>query len=324
MSLPEKVILFEVGPRDGLQNQTKSLTVNQKIKIIQTLQASGISHIEAGSFLPKNRLPQMNDTDKVVTQLFKNNTTYRGTTCVITPNMKGAEKAIACGVKTIAVLASASERFSEKNTRCSIQEVMFNIKKVTDFAKKKKVAVRAYLSCVMGCPYHETLHKDRIIALASQLISFGCYEVSLSDTTGQGTPSEVVKLIRSIRQLISVDQIAVHFHDSYGQGLANVFAAVQEGVHTVDCSIAGLGGCPSAPGSCGNVATEDVLYLLQGANIETGIDLDKVLQASQTACHYLGIKNQSKVAQQMLHKKQVNSPPFITINETGHLNMNNE
>ncbi len=275
-SLPSKVKIVEVGPRDGLQNEAKMISVSDKVLLINKLSAAGINHIESGSFVSPKWVPQMATSTEVFQQLtHDNNVTHTA----LTPNMHGFEAAMAAGVAEVAIFSAASESFSKKNINCSIEESIKRFIPIINAAKNANIKVRGYVSCVVGCPYEGDIDPQQVAKVAEKLYTLGCYEISLGDTIGVGNPASVTKMLQVVSDRVPVTQLAVHFHDTYGQALTNIYAALQLGVSVIDSAIAGLGGCPYAKGASGNVATEDVVYLLNGLGINTGIDFDKLLQA---------------------------------------------
>lgn len=293
MHLPRQVRIVEVGPRDGLQNEALIVPTEVKIKFIDLLSVSGLPAIETTSFVSPRWVPQMADNARVMTGIHRRaGVNYP----VLTPNLKGLEAAVAAGAEEVAVFAAASETFSQKNINCSIEECMQRFAELATSAHRQGIKVRGYVSCVLGCPYEGAIDHARVAAVAERLYALGCYEISLGDTIGVGTPGKVEEMLQAVSAKVPVAQLAVHFHDTYGQALANILAAMQCGVATIDSSVAGLGGCPYAEGASGNVATEDLLYLLQGLNIETGVDLEKVMAAGQFICTYLKRRSGSKVA----------------------------
>ncbi len=292
MALSEKVTLVEVGPRDGLQNISRTLSVNTRIELINRLSETGLTYIEVGSFVSPQKVPQMSLSDKVLQQINKRSLCHYP---VLTPNIRGLEDAINAGAKDIAVFGSASETFCQKNIGCSVNESIAIFSQVTEMALRHNISVRGYLSCVLGCPYEGEVCYKKTASLAKKMIDMGCYEISVGDTIGVGTPNQVIELLSEVSLLVPLSSIAVHFHDTYGQALANVYAALQEGISTIDASVAGLGGCPYAPGACGNVATEDVLYMINGLGINSGVDLNSIIQTSQFICSVLGCENRSRV-----------------------------
>ena len=284
MNLPDQVKIVEVGPRDGLQNEDQRLTSNQRVRFINMLEACGLQNIEAGSFVRPDRVPQMAGTEQVISQLNLEGETHFP---VLVPNTKGLEDALACGVKEIAIFAAASETFSQKNINCSIEESIRRFTRVVKTALHQGIRIRGYISCVMGCPYEGNISSNTVIETAIKLIDLGCYEISLGDTIGTGTPLQTFELMEKIQKNIPRQQLAVHFHDTYGQALANIFSALQTGISVIDASVAGLGGCPYARGASGNVATEDVVFMLNGLGIHHGIDLEKLISAGRIICEQL-------------------------------------
>lgn len=295
--IPESVKIVEVGPRDGLQNEKKLVPTEVKIKLIELLIQSGISTIETTSFVSPKWVPQMADA-KEVCQHFSH--TEEINFPVLTPNLKGFNHAIQAGAKEVAIFAAASESFSQKNINCSIDESIDRFEEVMQQAKTLNIPVRGYVSCVLGCPYEGEINPDKVVEVASRLIDMGCYEISLGDTIGVGTPQKTKLLLSKILKKLSTHQVAVHFHDTYGQALANILQSLQMGIRIIDSSVGGLGGCPYAKGASGNVATEDVLFMLQGMNIKTNIQMDKLLLANQFIHQFLEKKSTSKVATALL------------------------
>lgn len=292
MSLPKQVKIVEVGPRDGLQNETEIISVQRRIKLIQNLAFSGLRHIEAGSFVSPAWVPQMANTAEVLMGL---NPDEGIRYPVLVPNLRGLQDALAAGAREVAVFAAASETFSQKNINCSIRESIQRFSELMALARANDIRVRAYVSCVLGCPYEGAIEVSQVADVARQLHELGCYEISLGDTIGTGTPLKTRSLIESVAQHIDIENIAVHFHDTYGQALANIFAALQSGVNVIDSAVAGLGGCPYAAGASGNVATEDVVYMLNGMGISTGVDLSKLTASGREICDQLNISVRSKV-----------------------------
>jgi len=293
MHLPRHVSMVEVGPRDGLQNETQTASVKIRARLIEMLADTGLSRIEAGSFVSSKWVPQMADTEKVLAAL-KSRPSVRY--AVLTPNMRGFDDAVAAGAKEIAVFAAASETFSQKNINCSIAESLQRFLPVMQAAKQKGIAVRGYISCVLGCPYEGEIDTTAVTDVAKRLLDFGAYEISLGDTIGVGTPAKAQAMIEAVSSAVPVEKLAAHFHDTYGQGLANLLSVLQKGVAIIDSSVAGLGGCPYAKGAAGNVASEDVLYMLDGLGISSGVDLPKLIEAGNFICKELGRQNQSRVA----------------------------
>lgn len=291
---PQKVRIVEVGPRDGLQNEKNIVPANVKVAFINMLSDSGLRTIEAGAFVSPKWVPQMADTAEVFSAITKKTgVSYP----VLVPNAKGMESAVAAGVREIAVFAAASESFSQKNINCSIAESIERFRPVIDEAKKHGIAVRGYVSCVLGCPYEGEIAPAAVVHVAKELFGLGCYEISLGDTIGTGTPVKTRLLLQSVKKEIPVQHIAAHFHDTYGQALANLVIALEEGVSVIDSAAAGLGGCPYARGATGNVSTEDVLYMLHGMGIETGVDIEKIASAGRFIAEAVGKQLVSKVGQ---------------------------
>ncbi|MBD9412981.1 hydroxymethylglutaryl-CoA lyase [Pseudomonas sp. PDM16] len=293
MNLPQHVRLVEVGPRDGLQNEKQPISVADKVRLTDDLSAAGLSYIEVGSFVSPKWVPQMAGSAEVFAGIqYKPGVVYGA----LTPNLKGFEAAVEAGVEEVAVFAAASEAFSQKNINCSIAESLERFVPVMEAAKAHGITVRGYVSCVLGCPYEGEVAPEQVAAVARELFAMGCYEVSLGDTIGTGTAGKTRTMFDVVGRDIPRDKLAGHFHDTYGQALANIYASLLEGIAVFDSSVAGLGGCPYAKGATGNVATEDVLYLLQGLGIHTGIDLDKLIDAGARICQVLGKDNGSRVA----------------------------
>ena len=292
MQLPEYVKIVEVGPRDGLQNEVNPIPTDVKIDLINRLSQSGLPVIEATSMVSPKWIPQLADAEDVYRAINK----QQGITYpILVPNAQGLKRALEVGAKDIAVFAAASETFSQKNTHCSIDQSVERITAVIEEAQRENLNIRAYLSCVLGCPYEGDISIHQVVELSQRLYDLGCSEISLGDTIGIGTPRNAQTLIEQVSQHIPISKLAVHFHDARGQALANILACLQAGVSIVDCSVAGLGGCPYAKGASGNVATEDVVYMLHGMGIKTGVDLDKLVAVGQFISNVLGRDNQSKL-----------------------------
>ncbi len=290
---PKNIKIYEVGPRDGLQNEKINISIKNKIKFINLLTLCNYPYIEVGSFVSPRWVPQMEKSDIIYKKIIKSN---KCNYPLLVPNLTGLKNAIESKVKNICVFTTASEAFSKKNTNSSIEKTKVNIKEILKEANKHKMKVRAYISCVLGCPYEGKISYKKTSFLAKFLIDEGCYEVSLGDTVGYGTPNETKKLIQEVSKKIDISKIAMHLHDTYGQALANIYASLQMGVATYDTSVGGLGGCPYAKGASGNVATEDVLYMLKGMGVECGIDLQKVIKASKFISTILKRNISSKAA----------------------------
>ncbi|RPA63719.1 hydroxymethylglutaryl-CoA lyase [Shewanella frigidimarina] len=290
--LPTKVSIFEVGARDGLQNEVP-VTTADKLTLITQLGDAGIKRIEAGSFVSPKWVPQMADSDAVLQQIKRQaGVVYSA----LTPNLKGFELALAAGADEVAIFGAASESFSQKNINCSIDESIERFIPLMEAAKQHGIAVRGYVSCVLGCPYEGDIAVSEVARVSEILFQMGCYEISLGDTIGVGTPNKARQMVEAVAKVVPVDKLALHFHDTYGQALANILACLETGVSVFDASVAGLGGCPYAKGASGNLATEDLVYMLHGMGIDTGIDLAKLALAGDTISHALGRSNGSKVA----------------------------
>ena len=285
--------MVEVGPRDGLQNESQAIPLSARLQLIDELAAAGHRVIEAGSFVNPRWVPQMADSE----QVFKGIQRHPGVRyAALTPNLRGFEHALAAGADEVAIFAATSETFSHKNINCSISESLQRFAKVMDAAQEHNIPVRGYVSCVLGCPYEGEISPQAVAEVTGELFSLGCYEVSLGDTIGAGTAGSMQRLLTCLLARFEPEQLAVHCHDTYGQALSNILIALQHGIPTIDASVAGLGGCPYAPGSKGNVATEDVVYMLQGMGVETGLDLDKLIAAGERISATLGRVNASRVA----------------------------
>ncbi len=297
MELPDKVRMFEVGPRDGLQNEPVSITTGTKIELIDILSETGLSTIEVGSFVSAKWVPQMADTAQVLAGItHKLGINYP----VLTPNLKGFENAAAAGVREVAVFGAATDAFSNANINCSIEQSIERFALVCEAARMRHIRVRGYVSCVVGCPYEGAVDPNKVADVAKRIFDLGCYEISLGDTIGVGTPRQVEQMIHAVARHVPMDKLSVHFHDTHGQALANILAALQCGISGVDSAVSGLGGCPYAHGASGNVASEDVLYMLNGLDIETGVDLNALLAASAFISEAVHHPPASKVARAML------------------------
>lgn len=293
MSLPQNVRLVEVGPRDGLQNEAQPISVADKVRLVDDLTDAGLSYIEVGSFVSPKWVPQMAGSAEVFAAIRqRSGVTY----AALAPNLRGFEDALAAGVKEVAVFAAASEAFSQRNINCSISDSLKRFEPIMDAARNHGVRVRGYVSCVLGCPYEGKVSAEQVAPVARALHEMGCYEVSLGDTIGAGTAGDTRRLFEVVSAHVPRERLAGHFHDTYGQALANVYASLLEGIQVFDSSVAGLGGCPYAKGATGNIATEDVVYLMQGLGIETGIDLARLIAAGQRISTVLGRDNGSRVA----------------------------
>ena len=297
MAIPQAVKLVEVGPRDGLQNESAPVSTADKVNLIRGLVDAGVSYIEAGSFVNPRSVPQMADSDQVFAGLKSNPGLNLSslTLAALTPNLKGFERAMQAGVTEVAVFASASEGFSAKNINCTIAESLARFQPLMQAALDQGVAVRGYISCVVGCPYDGEVTPQQVDLVSRALFDMGCYEVSLGDTIGVGTAGHFKRLLDYLLLHTSADKLAVHCHDTYGQALANICTSLEYGIATVDASVAGLGGCPYALNATGNVASEDVVYMLGGMGISTGIDLDRLIEVGQSISELLGKPSNSNV-----------------------------
>ena len=300
MTLPTHVRLIEVGPRDGLQNEARPISVADKVQLVDALTDAGLGYIEAGSFVSPKWVPQMAGSAEVFARIQRKPGVVYG---ALAPNLRGFEDAVAAGVKEVAVFAAASEAFSQRNINCSISESLARFVPLIEAARQHGITVRGYVSCVLGCPYEGDVAPQQVAAVASELYAMGCYEVSLGDTIGTGTPSATRTLIEAVSAAVPREKLAGHFHDTYGQALVNIYASLQEGLAVFDSSIAGLGGCPYAKGATGNVATEDVVYMLHGMGIETGIDLDQLIDAGAYISGFLDRKPHSRAANALLTRR---------------------
>ncbi len=293
MNLPKHVKIVEVGPRDGLQNEKQAIDTATKVELIARLGASGLKTIEATAFVSPKWVPQMADNAEVMHQITRlNGVTYP----VLTPNLKGLEAALATGVTEVAVFAAASEAFSQKNINCSIDESIERFVPVIESAHEHGVAVRGYVSTVVGCPYQGDVPPEKVAEVSKALFDLGCYEISLGDTIGVGTPLKVQTMLAEVSKAVPMDKLAGHFHNTYGMAIANIYASLQMGMAVFDASVAGLGGCPYAKGASGNVATEDVVYLLNGLGIDSGVDLNHLVETAVWVSAQLGRAPASNVA----------------------------
>jgi len=291
--ISDHVNIFEVGPRDGLQNEKSIVSLEDKVTLIENLAEAGLKQIECGSFVSPKWVPQMANSHEVFSHIKRRpNVIYSA----LTPNLKGYDAAMSANTDQVAIFTAASEAFTQKNINCSIEESIQRFMPLIEQAKSQNIKVRAYVSCILGCPYEGKIAQSKVIEVTQKLLELGCYEVSLGDTIGVGTAHEAKSLLSNMKQSFSTEQLALHFHDTYGQALANQYVALELGYRTFDTSVAGLGGCPYAKGASGNAATEDLVYMLQGAGMSAGIDLNKLIQAGHKICHILGRENQSKVA----------------------------
>ena len=297
MTRPKRIEIVEVGPRDGLQNEVQHLSPSERISLIEQLSDAGLVQIEAGAFVSTRWVPQMAGSDEILTAL-NNRPDLR--LPVLVPNLKGYNNARAAGAKEIAVFGAATETFSQKNINCSVAASLDRFAEVCQHAISDGIYIRGYISCVLGCPYEGKVNPAQVASMAQRLIDMGCSEVSLGDTIGIGTADNARILVEHCAELIGIDRISVHFHDTYGQALANILACIELGISTVDTAVGGLGGCPYAKGSAGNVATEDVVYLLNGLGIETGINLDKLVEITKNLSQRLNHPPASRVARAKL------------------------
>jgi len=298
---PQQVKVVEVGPRDGLQNEATPISADDKISLIEKLADAGVTYIESGSFVSPKWVPQMGTSAEVFEKVNRmDGVTY----AALTPNMRGFEGALAVNADEVAIFGAASESFSQKNINCSIEESLERFAPIMEAAKEANIRVRGYVSCVLGCPYEGDIDPEQVALVAEKLYKMGCYEISLGDTVGVGNPDSVTKMLAAVSARVPTEKLAVHFHDTYGQALANIYAALQVGVSVVDSAIAGLGGCPYAKGASGNVATEDVVYMLNGLDIKTGINFNKLLKAGWFISDKLGRAPVSKVSNAYLAQEQ--------------------
>jgi hydroxymethylglutaryl-CoA lyase len=300
MSFPERVKIVEVGPRDGLQNESETVPAEVKVQLIEMLVDAGLPVVESGAFVSPKWVPQMATSAEVFKQINKRTgISYP----MLVPNLKGLELAYAAGVQEVALFAAATETFSQKNTNCSIAASIDRFNAVIVEAQALGMKIRGYISCVLGCPYEGEVSSNTVLMLAQKLFDKGCYEVSLGDTIGVGTAGQARDLVEKLSKQVPIQHLAAHFHDTYGQALANIHAVMQCGISVIDSSVAGLGGCPYAKGATGNVATEDVVYMLNGMGIETGVDMDKLLEAGRFISDFLGREPVSRAATALLRKQ---------------------
>jgi hydroxymethylglutaryl-CoA lyase len=299
--MSDQVRIVEVGPRDGLQNEKAQVTVDARVAFIEALLAAGLHTIEVGAFVSPRAIPQMIASDEVLRRVSRH---ANGEFHVLVPNEKGYEAARAAGAKVIAVFGSASEGFSRANINCSVAESIERFKPVIARARADGVKVRGYISCVLGCPYDGEVQPKAVVDVAKILWDLGCYEVSLGDTIGVGTPKKARELLRAVAGHVPMAHLAMHFHDTYGQALANLYAGIEEGCRVIDCAAGGLGGCPYAPGATGNVATEDVVYMLEGMGVATGVDLARSREATNEISTLIGRPPVSRVAAALNAKKR--------------------
>ena len=291
-NLPKHVKIVEVGPRDGLQNESTFIDTKTKIDFIDRLSATGLSHIEVTSFVRNDAIPQLADAEEVFASISKKAEVIYA---ALVPNEEGMQRALSAGVKEIAVFTAATETFCQKNIRCSIEESIQRFEKVFQTAFANQIKVRGYISCVLGCPYEGKVSIQQVTNIAKRLYELGCYEISLGDTIGIGTANNAQTLFAEVMKIIPLENIAIHFHNTRGQALVNIYSCLQLGASVIDTSVAGLGGCPYAPGASGNVATEDVVYMLNGLNIDTGIDLSLLTETGSFISNKLQRQNTSHV-----------------------------
>ncbi|THF65087.1 hydroxymethylglutaryl-CoA lyase [Pseudothauera rhizosphaerae] len=303
MNLPQQVRLVEVGPRDGLQNEKQLVPADTKVELIRRLAAAGLKTIEATSFVSPKWVPQMGDNTEVLIRVLGGEAPAGLDYPVLTPNLKGFEAALAAGAKEVAVFGAASESFSQKNINCSIAESLERFRPVTEAARAAGARVRGYVSCVAGCPYEGPVAPEKVADVAETLLAMGCYEISLGDTIGTGNPVSISRMLEAVLRRVPAEKLAGHYHDTYGMAAANVYASLQMGVAVFDASVGGLGGCPYAAGASGNVATEDLVWLLHGLGLETGIDLDALVDVAAWISAELGREPASRVARAVLAKR---------------------
>lgn len=292
--MADHVAIVEVGPRDGLQNEAVAVPAAMRVELVGRLVQAGLRRIEVGSFVSPRRVPQMAGTAEVVRALPQGGGVAYS---VLTPNEQGAREAVQLPVHEIAVFASASETFSRRNINCSIDESIERFRPVMELAAQRSLPVRGYVSCVLGCPYEGAVPLRSVAEASRRLAALGCHEIALGDTIGVGTPRAARRMVEAVASELPAENLAVHFHDTRGQALANILACLEAGVRTIDSSVAGLGGCPYAPGASGNVATEDLVYMLDGLGMETGVDLRKVADAGAFISRHLGRPTASRAAQ---------------------------
>ena len=301
MSYPSSVKIVEVGPRDGLQNEKTTVGLQTKLTLLQQLADAGLVHIEAGSFVSPKWVPQMAGSDDLFEEINRSIAPVFPDVqfSALTPNERGFDRAIECGVREVAVFAAASEQFSQKNINCTIAESLQRFVPVLKKAQQANIRVRGYVSCVLGCPYQGPVSTHQVAGVTKALLDMGCYEVSLGDTIGVGTPASTEVLLDTVLTGVPVEQLALHMHDTYGQALANVLIGLQRGISVIDSAVSGLGGCPYAAGASGNLATEDLVYMLNGLDITHGVNLERLISAGEAICQALGRDNGSRVARAM-------------------------
>ncbi|MBL8392431.1 MAG: hydroxymethylglutaryl-CoA lyase [Candidatus Accumulibacter sp.] len=303
MELPARVKLVEVGPRDGLQNEPQIVPTRVKVGLIERLGDAGLSAIEVGAFVSPQWVPQMADSGEVLRAVLASPRRRPSVSFpVLTPNLRGFDAAVEAGAREVAIFAAASESFSQKNINCSVNESLKRFAAVVDSASALEIPVRGYVSCVIACPYEGRIAPQKVAAVAQRLFEMGCHEISLGDTIGVGTPVRVQQMIEACAAVVPLDRLAGHYHDTFGMAIANVYASLEVGMAVFDSSIGGLGGCPYALGASGNVATEDVLFLLQGLGIDSGMDMTALLIASDYIAQHLGRQPAAKAARALLAK----------------------
>jgi hydroxymethylglutaryl-CoA lyase len=291
--MSDTVTIYEVGPRDGLQNEAQNIATDIKLSLIARLKLSGLKHIEATSFVSPKWVPQMADHNEIMEALAGDvDIAYPA----LVPNVKGMEAALSHDVKTVAIFTAASESFTQKNINCSIAESIERFAAIAEMAQTENVKMRGYVSCIAGCPYEGEVSVDKVVEVSKALYDMGCYEISLGDTIGVGTPNQVKQIIEAVKAVVPIEHIALHCHDTYGQALANIYAGLDVGIRVIDSAIAGLGGCPYAKGASGNVATEDVAYMLRGLGMDTGVDLERLIETAWFISDALGRKPIGHVA----------------------------
>ena len=294
---PAQVSIVEVGPRDGLQNESATIPLADKTALVESLANAGMKRVETGSFVSPKWVPQMADSAAVFESIKRQQDVVYS---ALTPNLRGYQAAMQADADEVAIFGAASESFSQKNINCSIEESLARFADIMEQAKTDNIKVRGYVSCVLGCPYEGDIAPEAVAQVSKTLYDMGCYEISLGDTIGVGTPVKTAKMLAAVIEVVPKEALAVHFHDTYGQALANILVALEMGIATLDSAVAGLGGCPYAKGASGNVASEDVVYMLNGMGITTGVDLQKLAIAGDKITRVLGKDNQSKVAKAIL------------------------
>jgi len=305
MDRPEHINIVEVGPRDGLQNEAQPLSPPERIELINRLAEAGLTQIEAGAFVSPRWVPQMAGSDEVLLALSSRSDLRLP---VLVPNRKGYQTARTAGAREIAVFGAASETFSKRNINCSIDESIERFSEICILALDEGIRIRGYISCVLGCPYEGEVDPGRVAELAARMTAMGCTEISLGDTIGVGTPDKARSLVKACAHETGIERLSVHFHDTYGQALANILACIEIGVTTVDAAVGGLGGCPYAVGSAGNVATEDVVYMFDEMGIKSGVKLEQLIDITESLCQRLGHPPASRVARAMLARRNCATP----------------